>query len=77
MLKKVIEFSLEHAYLVVMLAGILVVLAGYLVPHMAVDVFPELNAPTVVVLTEAGALDVHVDVEAADAQQHSHAGHPH
>ena len=26
---------------------------------------------------DAGALDVHVDVEAADAQQHSHAGHPH
>jgi periplasmic copper chaperone A len=26
---------------------------------------------------EAGALDVHVEVEAADATQHSHAGHPH
>lgn len=29
------------------------------------------------IFAETGALDIHVDVEAADAQQHSHAGHPH
>jgi periplasmic copper chaperone A len=29
------------------------------------------------IFAEAGALDVHVEVEAADATRHSHAGHPH
>ncbi len=53
MLQKLIRFSLDNSVLVLVLAGLLVALAVYQVPRMAVDVFPELNAPTVVILTEA------------------------
>jgi len=52
----IISMSLRHAKAVVIVAGILLALAGWLIPKMAVDVFPELNAPTVVVMTEAGGL---------------------
>jgi HME family heavy-metal exporter len=55
-LKKLIAFSLERSALVLMAAGLLLAFAGYQLPRMAVDVFPELNAPTVVILTEAGGL---------------------
>ena len=37
-------------------ATAVVAFAAFQVPRMAVDVFPELNAPTVVILTEAGGL---------------------
>jgi len=53
MLKRLIQFSLDNAVLVIAIAMIIVGLAAYQVPRMPVDVFPELNAPTVVVLTEA------------------------
>jgi len=56
MLAKLIAFSLRQSSLVVVLAGLLLVFAGYKVKDMPVDVFPELNAPTVVVMTEAGGL---------------------
>jgi HME family heavy-metal exporter len=51
-----IRISLLHAQAVVISAGLLLALAGWLIPKMAVDVFPELNAPTVVIMTEAGGL---------------------
>mgnify|MGYP001313213745 CR=1 FL=1 len=56
MLARLIGFSLRRSSLVVMMAGMLLVFAGAKVGEMPVDVFPELNAPTVVVLTEAGGL---------------------
>lgn len=56
MLQRLIAFSLKHAALVVVLAAALLVYTALRLPKMAVDVFPELNAPTVVVLTEAGGL---------------------
>src|SRR5829696_7112707 len=56
MLAKLIAFSLKNAALVLVLAVAVVIFAAYQVPRMAVDVFPELNAPTVVILTEAGGL---------------------
>src|SRR5829696_1446603 len=56
MLAKLIGFSLKNAALVLVLAVAVVAFAAYQVPRMAVDVFPELNAPTVVILTEAGGL---------------------
>lgn len=54
MLKKLIAFSLDNAALVLILAVMTVGLSIYSMFQMPVDVFPELNAPTVVVLTEAG-----------------------
>ncbi len=56
MLRKLIAFSLDNAPLVLVLAGVLLAFAAYQVPRMPVDVFPELNAPTVVVLSEAKGL---------------------
>ncbi|MCA9284199.1 MAG: efflux RND transporter permease subunit [Phycisphaerales bacterium] len=56
MLRHLIAFSLRNAAVVVLLAVLLVVLAVERLPRMPVDVFPELNAPTLVVLTEAGGL---------------------
>ena len=56
MLKALIGFSLRHASLVVLAAVLLTGYAALRLPGMSVDVFPELNAPTVVVMTEAGGL---------------------
>ncbi|MBX3392761.1 MAG: efflux RND transporter permease subunit [Phycisphaeraceae bacterium] len=56
MLAKLIAFSLRQSSLIVVVAGLLLVFAGIKVKDMPVDVFPELNAPTVVVMTEAGGL---------------------
>lgn len=56
MLRHVIAFSLKNSAVVLLLAALLLVYAGARLPRMPVDVFPELNAPTVVVLTEAGGL---------------------
>ena len=56
MLARLIAFSLKNSSLVVVAAGLLLVFAGLKVRDMPVDVFPELNAPTVVVMTEAGGL---------------------
>ena len=56
MLKHLIRFSLQNAMLVVITAALLIVLAVYQLPRMPVDVFPELNAPTVLVMSEAGGL---------------------
>jgi len=55
-LKNLIRFSIDHAALVLVLAGVLLGAAAYRLPRTPVDVFPELNAPTVVVMTEAPGL---------------------
>src|SRR5215204_4443448 len=53
MLNKIIKFSLNNRILVIA-ASILLLLTGtYTASKMEVDVFPDLTAPTVVVLTEA------------------------
>ncbi len=56
MLEKLIRFSVDHAALVLVLAGVLLGVAAWRLPRTPVDVFPELNAPTVVVMTEAPGL---------------------
>ncbi|MEQ8765953.1 MAG: efflux RND transporter permease subunit [Planctomycetota bacterium] len=56
MLKNLIRFSIDHAALVLVLAGVLLAVAAYRLPRAPVDVFPELNAPTVVVMAEASGL---------------------
>jgi len=53
MLNKIIKFSLNNR-MVVLVTSVLLMLAGiYTATNMEVDVFPDLNAPTVVVMTEA------------------------
>lgn len=56
MLKQLIAFSLRQSALVIVVAIIVLVFSAWQVPKMPVDVFPELNAPTVIILTEAGGL---------------------
>jgi Cu/Ag efflux pump CusA len=56
MLRRLIAFSLQNALLVLLAAAAVLALAVYQVQQMPVDVFPELNAPTVTILTEAGGL---------------------
>jgi len=56
MLKHLIRFSIDNAALVLVLAGVLLGIAAYRLPQTPVDVFPELNAPTVVVMTESPGL---------------------
>ncbi|MDG2424685.1 MAG: efflux RND transporter permease subunit [Phycisphaerales bacterium] len=56
MLKALIGFSLRYASLIVMVALLLSGYAAWRLPHMTVDVFPELNAPTVVIMAESGGL---------------------
>jgi len=56
MLKAFIRFSLQYSSLIVLMALLLTGYAAYQVPRMSIDVFPELNAPTVVVMAEAGGL---------------------
>ena len=53
MLSRLIGFSLRQSSLVLALAGLLVLFAGLKLREMPVDVFPELNAPTVVIMSEA------------------------
>ncbi len=53
MLKNLIRFSVENAPLVIVLAILAIGFAAYAVPRIAVDVFPELNAPTVTIMTES------------------------
>ena len=56
MLNKIIRFSLENRILV-LVASVLLVIAGlYSTSKTDVDVFPDLNAPTVVIMTEAGGM---------------------
>ena len=56
MLNKIIHFSLQNR-LLVLVASILLVIGGlYTAYHTEVDVFPDLNAPTVVVMTEANGM---------------------
>ncbi len=56
MLKHLIAFSLRQSSLVILVAAALLIYTLARLPKMPVDVFPELNAPTVVILTEAGGL---------------------
>jgi HME family heavy-metal exporter len=56
MFRNLIAFSLRQPATVLLVAGMLLLFALYQIPRMPIDVFPELNAPTVVVLTEAPGL---------------------
>lgn len=53
MLNKIIEFALGNRLLVVISSSLLLIFGTYTASKMEVDVFPDLTAPTVVVITEA------------------------
>jgi len=53
MLNRIIEISLQNRLLVVVFTVLLLLFGTYIAVNMEVDVFPDLTAPTVVVLTEA------------------------
>lgn len=56
-INRLIDFSLRNR-LVILLAALLVIAGGvYTTKKMDVDVFPDLTAPTVVIMTEGGIGD--------------------
>lgn len=56
MLNKIIHFSLNNRILILVASVLLMVGGAYTSFHTEVDVFPDLNAPTVVVMTEANGM---------------------
>lgn len=56
MLDKIIQFSLKNRLLIIACALILTGVGIWSTVNTEVDVFPDLNAPTVVVMTEAGGM---------------------
>jgi len=56
MLRRLIAFSIANPLMVVLLASLVLAGALYQMTRMPVDVFPDLNAPTVVIINEAGGL---------------------
>lgn len=53
MLNKIVNFSLKNRLIVILASCLLLIYGSYIAVNMEVDVFPDLTAPTVVVLTEA------------------------
>ena len=53
MINRIINFSLHNKFFVLLCAVVLVILGLRTASHMDVDVFPDLTAPTVVVMTDA------------------------
>lgn len=53
MLNKIIKGSLDNRLAVVVLTGLLLIAGVIVMMRMEVDIFPDLNAPTVAVMTEA------------------------
>ena len=56
MLNKIIGFSLQNRILVLVASVLLLIGGTYTAMHTEVDVFPDLNAPTVGIMTEANGM---------------------
>lgn len=56
MLDRIIKIALTQRLMVISLAAMLIAYGGYVLTHLPVDVFPDLNRPTVTIMTEAQGL---------------------
>ena len=56
MLDRIIKYALSHRILVLSIAAFLLAYGGWIAAHLPVDVFPDLNRPTVTIMTEASGL---------------------
>lgn len=56
MLDRIIKFSLSHRLLVISVAAFLLAYGGWIAAYLPVDVFPDLNRPTVTIMTETSGL---------------------
>lgn len=55
-LDRLIRWSLQNRLLVLALSALVLAWGGYAITHLPVDVFPDLNKPTISVMTEAEGL---------------------
>lgn len=53
MLNRIIKFSLDNRLVVIVISALLLIYGAIVLLRTEVDIFPDLNAPTVVVMTEA------------------------
>jgi Cu/Ag efflux pump CusA len=53
MINKIIQYALHNRPMIIVASALLLIAGIYTASNMEVDVFPDLTAPTVVVLTEA------------------------
>ena len=53
MLNRIIKFSLDNRLAIIVLSGLILIYGIIVLMRTEVDIFPDLNAPTVVVMTEA------------------------
>lgn len=56
MLDRIIKWALENRLLVMAIASLMLVYGVWVIVHLPIDVFPDLNRPTVTIMTEAGGL---------------------
>ncbi|KAF0126948.1 MAG: CzcA family heavy metal efflux protein [Elusimicrobia bacterium] len=56
MIEKILKWSLDNRALVLALGGAMLLWGGWTAARMPVDVFPDLTAPTVTVMTEAAGM---------------------
>ena len=52
----IIKWALQNRLIVVAISALLLVWGGYIALKLPVDVFPDLNKPTITILTEANGL---------------------